>query len=458
MMRLTFSILFVLAVFLAGCSARVQPFVPTVTENVETDASPDGVTENGETDTSPEEVSEIMEPICKIFIDARVWTQGEDSSGAFSPDGRYLAVFEAVTPRNVALFDLNTGKNIKRFQGNHSEIKKGAVAFSPDSRRFAFRNHDNVIVWDIVEDKAVCYIPLSQNRFGGTAAVYSLRFSDDGKTLSGVVGPVGFVWDIEAQGTVIKTVSRSTPGRGIFYCYPDLSRAIVYTDQTRKHEFRDLTSGQNIERFTNFCFLSHYYGPSVKNLSRMAFSDDDQYFALDNNILEHNLGNHLLVWDAPTGSDICTIPLAYKLTAFTFLPKSRVLVTACDPDPQIPFGVRPNPHVPKTTPMRKPVPKTPSRAVIEFWDIDHLIWHKEKANLFPRKIKTCYLEGEDDIHFMAASPDGKLLYMRSGKPIVERGSTLNIANGYIFSLDPNEKPELPTEIRLDDQAIVRLTN
>ena len=133
-------------------------------------------------------------------------------------------------------------------------------------------------------------------------------------------------------------------------------------------------------------------------------------------------------------------------------------MTVCDPNPEIHFVQPSEQHIPHTTPLRKPVAKTKTRAIIEFWDIDHLIWHKEKVNLFPRKIKTCYLEGDDDIHYMIASPDGKMLYMRSGKKVVQAGSWPSIANGYIFALDPNNPPNLPAEIQLNEKAVINLSD
>jgi hypothetical protein len=127
-----------------------------------------------------------------------------------------------------------------------------------------------------------------------------------------------------------------------------------------------------------------------------------------------------------------------------------MLVTACDPHPVPPRDVRKTPSISQSTPMRTPVAKTKTRAIIEFWDLDRLIWHKEKVNLFPRKVKTCYLEGENDIYFMTASHDGKLLYMRSAKPVKKNNSLLSIAHGLLFSL------ELPAEIPLEEEAILSL--
>ena len=280
--------------------------------------------------------------------------------------------------------------------------------------------------------------------------------------LFGVIDKTGKIWDIEAQGAEVKTFLDDPAGKessafDVFHCYPDLSYAIRFDERAQKHWLRNLSTGEEIERVTNFCTLGYAVRNNIPN---MVFSDDYQLFAMDNEDENQNRGNHLLVWDAATGSDICTVPLSYKLTAMTFLPKSRTLVTVCDPNPKIPHAVwRKDLYIPFTTPMRKPVAKTQTRTIIEFWDIGHLIWHKEKVNLFPRKIKTCYLEGNEGIYSMTASQDGKLLYMRSDKHTrVQSGHIWSdgVAGGYVFWLDPNESLDLPAEIRPDDNAVTVL--
>jgi len=455
MSRLT---VFVLAgvVFLVGFSmgtaGDLQPFTPLSMED------------NKETDTSPEEITEMMVPVCKLFFDA--YPSFKDISGAFSPDGRYFAVSNATSSSMTTtnLFDLKTGKNIKRFNGLFSHNTISPVAFSPDSRRLAFvsgepgqlitlPNKNYIVVWDIPGEKKVCLIPVENTR--SDAIIYSLRFSSDGKKLFGVINNTGMIWNIEAQGAVVKTFSRDTSSDhpfDAFHCYPDLSYAVFSDTKTGKNCLRNLVTNKDVEQVFNYV---SGLGLSWENRPRMVFSDDGQLFALETP--NWGRGSRLLVWDAATGSDICTVPLDYKLTAFTFLPGSHTLVTASDPNPEIPHTQSDEQQTSQATPMRKPVAKTETKAILEFWDIDNLIWYVEKTNLFPRKIKTAYLEGEDDIHYMVASQDGKLLYMRSGKNIVLSGSILSIANGYIFSLDPDHKPDLPAEIRLDDGVIVQFS-
>ena len=209
-----------------------------------------------------------------------------------------------------------------------------------------------------------------------------------------------------------------------------------------------------------FASLDQFRGAEFFPL--VAFSDDIRLFARQHDVFFSGHGEReiLYVWDAITGSDVCTVPLSYKLTALTFLPGAHILVTASDPNPHFAHShmLEETPHIPHRLPLRKPVAKEGTRAIIEFWDISDLIWHADKVNLFPRKTKTYYLEGADtDVHYMITSPDGKLLYMRVSKPDwgdIPSGEFP--ARGYIFSLDSDGTLNLPAEIRLDDSVNVSI--
>jgi len=427
-----------------------------------------------------EVVTETMKPVCKLTYDTDqqsshpVFKSIRRSGAAFSPDGRYFAITPCTNLGfETYLLDLKTGKTRKYFRASQTPVVPSLstpVAFSSDSRRLTFMANNRIVVWDIPHGEEVCRIPLEiiRSEYAIDQNVYSLRFSEDGNKLMGVFWSVGTVWDIESQGAVLQSFGSQSFGShdapfDFFHCYPNLSHAMIFTSNKEKLLLRDLATNEDVERTFNYCFLTGY---GIRNfLSKKVFSNDFHFFAHEISNPDNKGGSRLLVWDAATGNDICTIPLGYKLTAFTFLPGCNTLVTACDPNPEIEFVQARNLHIPDTspkidshiphaTPDRKPVAQTETRAIIEFWDIDELIWHKEKVNLFPRKIKTCYLEGNDDILDMVASPDGKMLFMRSGNRVA--GNTT--AYGYIFSLDPDNPPDLPAEIQLNDQAIAMPEN
>jgi WD40 repeat protein len=68
---------------------------------------------------------------------------------AFSPDSRRLAAAGRWTAR---VWDVATGKELRRFEGHRGEIT--SVAFSPDGRRLASASKDStVLVWDVAGQK-----------------------------------------------------------------------------------------------------------------------------------------------------------------------------------------------------------------------------------------------------------------------------------------------------------------
>jgi RNA polymerase sigma factor (sigma-70 family) len=68
---------------------------------------------------------------------------------AFSPDSRRLAAAGRWTAR---VWDVATGKELRRFEGHRGEIT--SVAFSPDGRRLATASKDStVLVWDVAGEK-----------------------------------------------------------------------------------------------------------------------------------------------------------------------------------------------------------------------------------------------------------------------------------------------------------------
>ena len=408
------------------------------------------IEENRETETSPEEVFETMTPMCKIFFDAH--PSFKDQSGTFSPDSRYFAVSNATNSSTIrtCLFDLKTGINLKRFEGKSGLSRIAPVAFSPDSRRLAFFCNDNIVIWDIPDDREICHLEWEEE-CPYDYTVYSLQFSPTGNELKGAINHTGRIWNTET-GSLIKTFDQPlSPPLSTLLCYPDLTYALAEEKETGKKFLLNLSNGVITERTPNFCVIRPDW---QSGLVRMSFSADKKIFAMENR--DYSQRNaHLFVWDATTGNDICTVPLDYKLTAYTFLRDGHVLVTACDPDPEVKFEPEKSRFVSHANPMRKPVVKTKTRAIIEFWDIDHLLWHKEQANLFPRKIKTRYIKGDDDIRFMTPSPDGKLLYMRSGKKDTEIRFEGSVANGYFFPLEPDDIPETTSVIRLNDKALVK---
>jgi S1-C subfamily serine protease len=111
------------------------------------------------------------------------------NSVAFSPDSR-LIVSNGI-PGIVLLWDVQTGKETRRFKG-HTDIVR-SVAFSPDGRRIASGGVDRtVLLWDVQTGEEIWR--LSPYTF----EVYSVAFSSDGRWIaSGGADRTVRLWDVQ---------------------------------------------------------------------------------------------------------------------------------------------------------------------------------------------------------------------------------------------------------------------
>jgi WD40 repeat protein len=102
--------------------------------------------------------------------------------------------------RQVVLWDLSTGKQLKTLEGHRSVVN--AVAFSPDGRLLASGGKGrNIILWDVSSGKQVRTLE------GHRSTVYSLAFTPDGKTLiSGSHDRTVMIWDV-SKGALRKTLT-----------------------------------------------------------------------------------------------------------------------------------------------------------------------------------------------------------------------------------------------------------
>ena len=117
---------------------------------------------------------------------------------AFSPDGKY--VLSGGADAVVRLWNLETGREMKQFQGHKSGYAGGisSVAFSPDGR-YAMTNaysDGNVILWDIEKGVEGRRFSGFEGSMGMYFTLQSLSFSPDGRHVLIFGGPAK-IWDIQ---------------------------------------------------------------------------------------------------------------------------------------------------------------------------------------------------------------------------------------------------------------------
>jgi WD40 repeat protein len=116
-----------------------------------------------------------------------------DYRATLSPDGRYL-LSDCSTGKGklvVGLWDLQTGKLVRRLEGDTSLVNR--MAFSPDGRRAVTGDHDGKVrLWDLATGKEV-------RRFiGHKYGVQAIAWSPDGqRILTGGFDRVLRLWAIE---------------------------------------------------------------------------------------------------------------------------------------------------------------------------------------------------------------------------------------------------------------------
>ncbi|HEX4609525.1 MAG TPA: hypothetical protein VH092_15105, partial [Urbifossiella sp.] len=125
----------------------------------------------------------------------------------FSPDGRRLAVAEG---NEVVLADLRTGAR-RRFHVNGSDTQFTAVAFSPDGRRVATGTTDGVTtLWDAATGEEVVVFDRHEGPVTGIA------FSPDGaRVLTTSFDGTGLIWDATARPAAIPAAAGADEAVGL---------------------------------------------------------------------------------------------------------------------------------------------------------------------------------------------------------------------------------------------------
>ena len=123
-----------------------------------------------------------------------------DARVVFSPDGNTLATVPDIGHRQVRLWDVNTGKQLREFTADGSGLVRiFSMAFSPDGNTLATGSGDydhiegsfgTVTLWDVNTGETL------QTLTRHTDEVKSISFSPDGSTLATGGGRAVLLWEL----------------------------------------------------------------------------------------------------------------------------------------------------------------------------------------------------------------------------------------------------------------------
>lgn len=200
----------------------------------------------------------------------------------FSPDGRLL-VTTSHADRSVALWEVETGREIRRFPGVATHFFNAAL--SPDGALLVAGNHihgeGGLSVWN-VESGAQ-----ARSLKGHVASVLAVGFSTDGRfVLSGSADKTVRLWDLATGGERLKLEGHTHFVSAVAFS-PDGKRALSasYDATTR---LWDLKTGRELRQFST-------EGGVLLQSGDLAFSPDGRLACAD--------ASDLLVWNLDPARD-----------------------------------------------------------------------------------------------------------------------------------------------------------
>ncbi|MCH2367343.1 MAG: hypothetical protein MK554_09035, partial [Planctomycetes bacterium] len=142
----------------------------------------------------------------KVGKQALAGHPGKINSISFSKDGKRVVTATGVTGLSgeAFLWDVETGKNIRRFTGEHRDILFDAE-LSPDGAILATAGYDRSIkIWETANGKLLRTIE------GHNGAIYDIAFSPDGSVLASAGGDASVkLWQV-STGLRLDTLGQPT--------------------------------------------------------------------------------------------------------------------------------------------------------------------------------------------------------------------------------------------------------
>ena len=263
----------------------------------------------------------VLRRLPDLAVARRLAHPGGATSVAFDPGGKWLAT--AGYDGNVALWDLASGRSIRRMTGARGTV--WTIDVSPDGRRIAAAGEDGIVrVWNVADGRLALALA------GHDKNVWEVRFSPDGRRLaSGSFDRTARLWD-SATGAPLRTL-REHAQAVVGLAWSRDGRLLATSGDDSTIILRRGADGTPIRRLD---VGNHAY--------KLAFSPDGRFVA-DSGRARSGPGTFLhsiagrggeaeavRIWRVSDGALVAALKLADDSPGIAFSPDGRRLAAAVD--------------------------------------------------------------------------------------------------------------------------------